>query len=229
MNKNLCSIVATLVRVIAYIGGRALSKALLISLSAHGIASATVATAPQYLYFNAQCTDCALAANSGYFNVVATFVLDGYNYGEQLANGTSSQNGNIVSFSYSGSNMVSPFTALFQRAGQKYPPAGSGVQSINGQINTGLDYPEPTDGFLDIVFGGNGQHFSISLDGDWAYYAGSALPNDYGTGTWSLTAGPVGAQAQQVPEPGSLVLLGLSLAALGFAQVSQSNKTRNHI
>ena len=79
---------------------------LLISLAASSTAMANIAPAPQYLYFNADCTDCALAANSDYFNVVATFELDGYNYGEPLVNGSFLQNGNIVSFSYSGSNLV---------------------------------------------------------------------------------------------------------------------------
>ena len=83
-----------------------LTAALFFSLAASNTVMANIAPAPQYLYFNADCTDCALAANSDYFNVVATFELDGYNYGEPLVNGSFLQNGNIVSFSYSGSNLV---------------------------------------------------------------------------------------------------------------------------
>lgn len=201
------------------------AAALLISLAASSAAMANIAPGPQYLYFNANCADCALAANSDYFNVVATFELDGYNYGDPLVNGSFLQNGNIVSFSYSGSNLVNPFQVLAQRAGEKSPP--NGFKSISGQINTGQDWPAPTDGYLDITFSnlnGSDQRFTISTSGDWSYYAGSPLPNDYGTGTWSLTAGPVGAQVQQVPEPGALVLLGLGLAALGFARVSLRSK-----
>jgi len=185
-----------------------------------GTALATVAPAPQYLYFNANCTDCALAANSDTYNVFARLELDQYAYGQALTNGTFLQNGNVVSFSYSGSNLVAPFEVFAQRAGEKSPPAGSAINSISGLINTGMDWPEPTDGLLDVTFGGNGQRFTIDIHGDWAYYAGSARPNDYGHGAWSLTAGAVGPQSQQIPEPGSLLLIGLGAAGLALTHRS---------
>lgn len=196
--------------------GQAKSILTLLAVSSMGIfapgaVNASVAPAPQYLYFNAQCSDCALAANVSGFNVLATLELDGYNYGDPLVNGTFLQNGNVISFSYSGSNLVSPFHTVAQRAGEKAPPGG--ITTISGQINTGEDWPAPSDGALDISFA-NDQRFTISNNGDWAYFAGSDLPNDFGHGVWSLTAGPVGVQAeQQIPEPGSLALFGLGFVA----------------
>lgn len=192
-----------------------------------GTALATVAPAPQYLYFNANCADCALAANSDTYNVVARLELDQYVYGQPLTNGTFLENGNVISFSYSGSNLIAPFETLAQRVGEKTPPGG--MQSISGLINTGLDWPEPTDGWLDMIFGGNGQRFTIALNGDWAYYSGSTLPNDYGHGIWSLTAGIVGPQTQQIPEPGSLLLFGLGAAGLALNHLSKRGQSKQSI
>lgn len=190
------------------------STLLLGILLGSGTALASVAPAPHYLYFNANCADCALAANSDTYNVVARLELDHYVYGQPLTNGTFLENGNVISFSYSGSNLVTPFETLAQRAGEKTPPGG--IQSISGLISTGLDWPEPTDGLLDMVFGGNGQRFTIATNGDWAYYAGSALPDDYGHGIWSLTAGPVGPNDRQLPEPSTMALIGIALAATRY-------------
>lgn len=197
------------------------------SLLAFGTARATVAPAPQYLYFNADCTDCALAAHTNTYNAVATLKLDGYNYGFPLVNGNFFENGNVVSFSYSGSNLVSPFQVFAQRAGEKSLPAGSTINSISGQINTGMDWPEPSNGVLDIIFGGNGQRFTIAEDGNWAYFAGSDLPNDYGHGTWSLTAGSVGMQVRNIPEPGSLVLIGLGMAGAALSRSRNAIRKKN--
>jgi len=189
-----------------------------VGIFAVGSANASVAPAPQYLYFNADCTDCALAAHTNTYNVVATLKLDGYNYGFPLVNGNFFENGNVVSFFYSGSNLVNPFQVFAQRACEQSPPASSAINSISGQINTGLDWPEPTNGVLDIIFGGTGQRFTIAEDGNWAYFAGSDLPNDYGHGTWSLREGTVGAPTQQVPEPASLAMIGLGLAAAALTR-----------
>lgn len=194
----------------------AISALLLGGLLDSGTALASVAPAPQYLYFNANCTDCALAANSNTYSIFARLELDQYAYGQPLTNGTSLVNGNVISFSYSGSNLIASFEVFAQRAGTLSPPAASAINSISGLINTGLDWPAPTDGLLDVTFGGNGQRFTIDIHGDWAYYAGSALPNDYGHGVWSLTAGAVGPNDRQLPEPSTLTLLGIALAVTRY-------------
>jgi len=191
---------------------RTLLKASLASLVVEGMAFASVAPVPQYLYFNANCEDCALAANSEAYNVVARLELDQYGYGQPLVNGNFLQNGNVISFFYSGSNLLAPIQTLAVRAGEKFPVGG--ISSISGLINTGLDWPEPTDGQLEVFF--DGQRFTIAMNGDWAYYAGSALPNDYGHGTWSLTAGTVGSESRVLPEPGSALLTALGLTVFGL-------------
>lgn len=205
-----------------------LLAAFAVNIFAASPASASVAPAPQYLYFNAQCVDCAQVANTDGYNVVATLELDGYNYGTPLVNGSLLQNGNVISFTYSGSNLVSPFHVISPRAGEKSPPATLGIGNISGQINTGEpDWTAPTDGALDVVFGGNDQRFTISLDGNWAYFAGGELPDDFGHGFWSLTAGSVGPLAQQIPEPGSLALFSFSLAGLGLIRRAAKSRRKN--
>lgn len=184
------------------------------------------APAPQYLYFNAECTDCALAANSSSYGVVARLATDQYAYREPLTNGTFLENGNVISFTYSGSNLAAPFQALAQRAGEKSPLGG--IQSISGVINTGVAWPAPTDGMLDVLFGRN-ERFTIALNGDWAYYADlstSPLPNDYGHGTWSLTATAVGPDNQQIPEPGTTLLYCSTLPAILFCALRNTWKSK---
>ncbi len=202
-----------------------LSGALFLSLAASSAAMASVARAPDYLYFNANCADCAQAANTDFYNVVATLELDGYNYRDPLQISTGIQYGNVVSFSYSGSNLVAPFHFISPVVGEKTPPGA--IKSVGGQINTsGPDWVSPNNGEMEIIFGGNDQRFSIDLDGDWAYYAGSVGPNDYGHGFWSTTPGQIGPQNLQVPEPGSLVLIALGLTGLSIGRICKISATK---
>lgn len=193
--------------------------ALLVSLAASNNAVASLAAAPEYLYFNANCTDCALAANTDFYNVVVTLKLDGYGYGTPLKESSSTQYGNVVSFSYSGSNLVAPIHVLLPQVGDKTPPSTYfSIESIRGQIDTsGPNWTSPSGGEMEIDFRGDGHRFSIEPDGDWAYFAGTGSddPNDYGHGFWSDAPGPVGPRNLQIPEPGSLILMACGLAVLG--------------
>lgn len=208
------------------------SGAVLLSLAASSTALASLARAPEYLYFNANCADCAQAANTDFYKVVATLKLDGYNYGTPLEKSTSTHYGNVVSFSYSGSNLVAPFHILLPMVGEITPPATPfRIESISGQINTsGPDWTSPINGEVAIDFHSEGRRFSIELDGDWAYYAGSDLnpdPNDYGHGFWSTTPGLIGPQNLQVPEPESLALIVLALAYLGLGSICKKPSDTN--
>lgn len=171
-------------------------------------AQATVLTTPvlSTYYFNANCTDCAEAANVATYGVLGTLVLQDYTAGSAIAIE------NFVSFDYSGSNLAPAFTIT-----------PGNFPTVSGSIPDGL--PSPAEFVIEY---GDRLGFHAHPDGSWFVCApGTSAPyasqasctdmwnNDTGTGQFGLTnttvLGP--GDPLNVPEPASALLVGLGLWA----------------
>lgn len=75
----------------------------LIGATSFSAQASVVATTSTYS-FTGNCIDCAIAAEQESYAVTGSLVLQNYDYGNAF------NVGNFVSFSYSGSNLMSPFT-----------------------------------------------------------------------------------------------------------------------
>lgn len=173
-----------------------------------------VAIADQTFTFTGNCTDCSGVAK-------ATLVLQNYTLGENILLE------HLVSFTYLATNLLPGFTLV-----------PSNTAGISGSIPAGLPGPAQFGIFGGETFsiqnltGANGADININefnagtlpffitylvnqgpdaLHGNTVYNweAGLNVVGDYGTdGTWNVQS--------EVPEPSSVILIGVGLLAIGF-------------
>jgi MYXO-CTERM domain-containing protein len=187
-----------------------------LAAAAAGSAQATAVMESTY-YFNANCADCAVAANSATFGVLGTLVLQGYTAGDAISES------NFVSFTYSGSNLIPGFTVnLTEYTVVGSPdPVPTTVYALSGAIPETL----PSTVEFDIEFG-DGLGFKSHADGSFYvcgpgltdYYANDCTAffnNDQGTGSFStVNSTRLGPDGQgTVPEPDTALLAALGLLA----------------
>lgn len=193
-----------------------LTVGLIALASGHAQATIAVVQTTQTFNFSGNCVDCALAANAANSNassanyaVSATLLLQNYSMGSAI------NLGNIVSFSYGGSNLFGSFTwhagELSSLPGDISGFFSGDINALDNQVNLKTSSAVGTDVYS--FFQSSGNAFALGT-------TTPALPGankDFGTGTWSTTAAVV-TDPNQIPEPGSLLLVGGALAALGLAR-----------
>ena len=140
------------------------------------------ASSIQTFLFSGTCIDCTGLGN-------ATLVLANYTLGDNI------QAANLVSFDYSGTNLLAPFSIS----------AGAPSLAISGMIPASL--PGPADFHISVISGAEMPYFDSNTNGTWR--AGLTSLADFGTGG---SISPLTA----TPEPSSLLLIGAGLAALGL-------------
>ena len=149
----------------------------LISVQAQATTIAPLST----FYFSGHCSDCA-------GDVTARLVLQNY------LQGTAINPAEFVSFTYGGSNLLSPYSIL-----------ASETPNVSGNI------PGALPGAADFHVSNSLHFFGLTTLGDWQ--TGNPNLGDFGTsGSFSPNA------PSSVPEPATMLLMGAALAAAGLTR-----------
>lgn len=172
-------------------------------------------TAPYAVYsFNGNCADCAQAEQQESHAVTGSLTLQSFMPGGAV--GTP----NLYSLSYGGSNLFGAFTAYgsdvisaggFNMTSDAFP-ASANATALNFYATFAIYLPG--DESRTQVF------FESKDDGSFrlGFGDGQFADNDNGNGaTWTLSQ-TVNAPQNDVPEPGSLLLMGAALVAVGVAR-----------
>lgn len=175
-------------------------------------------------YVTMDCADCAQTADRVSYPVWAALTLEDYVLGTQ----TTTEANQFVSFVYSGSNLVAPFSLTHtgddgNPATVDYLTHKQDEPSPNYWFSANIDQlPGANNFYLSFEFSSvawNNYYFWISSSGDWSMCApgasgipmggGCTIPSDYGTGAVFSTT--------PVPEPEQALLLGAGLMLVGGA------------
>ena len=154
------------------------------------------------------CSDCTAIGNGSSTVVSGTLVLQDYTLGDAISAA------HLVSFSYSGSNLVDPYTvtpdnSVYYMAGNIDSAQGPGRFEL--AWDDGLHFETQTTGAWSTCAPGINPKTGLSV-----YYGGSncdfgrSINTDFGTGGTFSTAA--------VPEPGIWALMGAGLGVIAVVR-----------